>query len=266
MTGSLPRADRGPTGGPEVLVVEHQASCPPGWLGAWLTAAGAQLRVVRPYAGDPLPRELAAYRGLVVLGGSMGAGDDPVAPWLPGVRRLLRDAARDRVPALGVCLGHQLAAVALGGTVTRNPRGQTTGLRHPGWTEAAVTDPLLGQVVRQHPQALAVQWNDDIVTTVPPGAVPLAVAGTGELLAARFAPTVWGVQWHPEAGADIVAAWAAADRERARRDAEAATTAIAAIRAAEGQLQDTWRALADGYAEILRVTRGDDAARRPQRA
>jgi GMP synthase (glutamine-hydrolysing) len=222
-------------------------------LGEWLVDSGVMLRVARPDVGDPLPTDLAAYQGLVVLGGSMGATDDHRAPWLEPTRGLLREAAEHGVPALGVCLGHQVAAVALGGRVAPNPRGQTMGLHPVSWTPAAATDPLLAALVAAHPRPVAVHWNDDIVVTGPPGSVALATAPHGELLAARFAPTVWGLQWHPEAGADVVRPWAEDDRSRAAALGVSVDEHVEAIRAAEPALRHTWSGLAGTFAALARA-------------
>ena len=110
-----------------VLVVEHEDKCPPALVGDWLVEAGCALEVRRPYAGDDLP-DLTAYDAFLVLGGPMGAGDDAKHGWLGPVKERVRDAVATGLPTLGICLGHQLIAVALGGTVERNPRGQQLGL------------------------------------------------------------------------------------------------------------------------------------------
>ena len=109
-----------------LLVVQHEPDAPVAWLGEWWAELGLELDVVRGDLGQPVVerwRDLpVAPDGLVVLGGAMGACDDAVAPWLAPTRALIADAVARGVPTLGVCLGHQLAAVALGGTVRATPR------------------------------------------------------------------------------------------------------------------------------------------------
>lgn len=238
-----------------VLVVEHEAQCPPAWMGEWLEDAGATVEVCRPYRGEPTPERLDGYAGWVILGGSMGADDDAAHPWLTDVKRLVRQAAEERVPTLGICLGHQLCAAALGGEVRRNLRGQQIGVLDVGWTDAAVDDPLFGALVGQ---ARAVQWNDDLVVTAPPGCVALAQTPHGELQAARFAPTVWGVQWHPEAGAHVVRPWADNDRDRVKERGVDVEEYVAAVAAAGDELRATWRGLAEGF--LARVRAAESAA------
>lgn len=228
-----------------VCVVEHEEPCPPALLGRWLVEEGAVLDLRRPWAGDALPPDLAEHDAVVVLGGSMGAGEEARHPWLGPVKALVRDAVARGVPLLGVCLGHQLAADALGGRVERNPRGQQVGLLDVGWLPAAAEDPLLGAVAA--PGAAArrgVQWNNDLVTVLPPGAVALASTGHGELQAARMAPTVWGVQLHPEVDRAVVAAWAAGDRADHLERGLEQDAVLAAIEAARGELDAAWRPLA----------------------
>ncbi|MGZ4495175.1 MAG: type 1 glutamine amidotransferase [Nocardioides sp.] len=240
-----------------LLVVEHEAECPPGWLGEWWAQDGVALDVRRPWSGEELPADLSAHAGMVVLGGAMSADDDAVHPWLTRVKELVRSAASDGVPVLGVCLGHQLAAVALGGTVEVNPRGQQVGVLPVGWTDAAGDDPLLGPLAGP---ARAVQWNNDVVSAVPPGTVELARTADGELQAARFAPTVWGVQWHPEAGVEIIGPWAEHDRDDARERGVDLDRYLRDVADAREEMRATWRGLASGFAALARLPRESVAA------
>ncbi len=80
--------------GPRVLVVEHEADCPPALFGGWLEDAGCTVTVSRPYVGDELP-PLEEYDALLVLGGPMAATDPH--PWLAPLRDLIRDAAAARI-------------------------------------------------------------------------------------------------------------------------------------------------------------------------
>lgn len=234
-----------------MLVVQHESDDPIHLMGTWMD--DVQLHVLRPYDGDEVPETIAGHDGLVVMGGAMGAHDDQKAPWLPATRELIRDAAAARVPTLGICLGHQLCAVALGGEIEVNPRGRQLGLLDVGWTADAVGDELMAGLVGPR---RAMHWNDDVVSMLPAGARQLATAGTGEVQAARHAPTVWGIQWHPEVDVGLVAAWAndgsLAPAEKAR--------VLEDLARSRADLDAAWRPLAQRFAELVRATAGSDAA------
>lgn len=234
-----------------LLVVQHQDDCPAARFGPWLEEAGCALDVRRLHRDEPLPADAADLDGLMVLGGSPGAYDDEVAPWLPAVRALIRDAAARGVPTLGICLGHQLAAVALGGEVRRNSRGQTVGLTPVGWTADAAGDALFAEVAAVSPAPRAIHWNSDVVTALPAGATALATTPAGDVQAARFASGVWGVQLHPEADARLTGLWAAHDvAEHAERGIDQAEV-LAEVDRAHDELGATWSVLATAFGRIV---------------
>ena len=231
---------------PTVLVVEHEDKCPPALLGDWLTEAGCTLEVRRPYAGDEVP-VLDGYDALLILGGPMGAHDDELHPWLGLVKRRVREAREAHLPTLGICLGHQLIAVALGGTVEKNRHGQQLGLLGVGWTEAAGTDELMAPLTTPR---RGVQWNDDVVTALPDGATLLAATGRGEIQAARYGPRMWGVQLHPEVDVPVLVPWAESDRGSHEARGVDQDALLRDIGAARAELDDAWRPLASGFAAI----------------
>ncbi len=96
-------------------VIRHEASCPPALLADAAVEAGVELEVVAADLGDRVPERLDGAAGLVVLGGTMGVADVADHPHLEATMELIRSAGERGTPALGICLGGQLAAHALGG-------------------------------------------------------------------------------------------------------------------------------------------------------
>lgn len=239
--------------GPRVLVVEHDRDCPPALVGDWLVEAGCTLEVLRPHAGDVLPDAVAAD-ALLVLGGPMGARDDAEHAWLAPTRELVRAAVRDGVPTLGICLGHQLLAVALGGEIAVNRHGQQLGLLEVGWTPEAADDPLLGELAAGARRG--VHWNNDVVTALPAGAVALAHAPDGTVQAARHAAAAWGVQLHPEVTAEVLGPWAEDDRGSHEARGIDQARLLEDVDRARPELDAAWRPLARRFAELAERSAG----------
>lgn len=234
---------------PRVLVVQHEAGAPAGWFGDALQEQGCALTVASPYAGAPLPG-LDGYAGLLVLGGAVDSWDDTAAPWLPGTRELVRGAERDGVPALGICLGHQIASQALGGRSGRNPAGRTVSIQPVGWLPAAARDPMFASVSSAD---RAVHWNQDVVRLLPEGAATLACSDDGAVQAARLGEHVWGVQSHPEVDAEIVAEWMAEEWDASsEQEREMLTALVADVRREEQSLRQAWWPLVQSFARLVR--------------
>jgi GMP synthase (glutamine-hydrolysing) len=174
----------------------------------------------------------------------MGAYDDAEHPWLTDTKTLLREALRDDVATLAVCLGHQLASVALGGKVARHPAGRQIGVFPLAWTQAVADDPVFALL----PGARGVQWNDDVVVEPPPGAVLLAGTPVGGPQVLRLGTRAWSVQFHPEAGYDIVVRWIESDeREGSPRDRDV-RAAFFDLKESESELYETWQPVAARFA------------------
>jgi GMP synthase (glutamine-hydrolysing) len=229
-----------------LLVVQHEPDAPAAWLGEWWDALGLELDVVRADLGEPVDeRWMHEHDGLVVLGGDMGANDDDVAPWLPATRSLLADAVAQQVPTLAVCLGHQLAAVALGGTVGCNPSGRTTGPVPVRLTGAAASDPLVSGL----DGLPAIHYNDDVVLDLPPGATVLAALPDGRPQALRFGPAAWGVQFHPETSPEVFGAWLRWDSPDGLTPEQ--EVLLAEVEAARAVLRAAWQPLAERFASLV---------------
>ncbi len=230
--------------------MQHQDDCPPALFTDWLSARGLTLDVRRPYRGDAVPARLDGHAGLLVLGGSMGAHDDATHAWLTPTKELLRRETRAGTPVLAVCLGHQLAAVAFGGTSRPNPGGQTAGVRAIGWRDEAADDPLCGRMGTDG-QASVPHWNNDVVTALPAGATVLATTDDGFPQVLRLGTHTWGVQFHPEADHAVVSVWAEHDRDRAAPGGVDIDAALQQVKEQEERLRSTGRRVADAFADIV---------------
>jgi len=241
-----------------LLVIQHEDQCPPEWFGGWLSEAGLRLDVRSCHLGEATPPDLSAHSGMLVLGGEMGANDDERYAWLTATKALIRVALESQRPTLGICLGHQLAAVALGGASVVNPRGSAAGLTPVRHTAQGRSDPLLGSVPDG---ALSVQWNDDIVDPLPVGAQTLAVAPDGSVQAARFGVAAWGVQFHPELSPALFRAWTVdkASPHLHRADGVDILGVAQAIDAAQDDLRRSWEPLARRFAQIVTAGANDRA-------
>ena len=233
-----------------ILVVQHQADAPLGLFTEWLTVEGVGLDARRPDLDEPVPDGIDDHGGLIVLGGSMGAHDDAEHPWLTLTKTLLRRAAQDGTPTLGICLGHQLAAVALGGTSRPSPRGQNAGVRAIGWCADVSADPLCAEVATD-PDALVAHWNADVVTDVPDGVRVLATTADGAPQVIRVGERAWGVQFHPEVDHAVLGDWAQEYRDEAAERGADLDAALQEVKENEDRMRLTGRRLADSFAEVV---------------
>lgn len=230
-----------------VLVIQPDEHCPADLFEGWFEEAGLVLRVVRPFAREPVPTELAED-ALMVLGGPMSANDDEEFPWLAGIRDLLKVSVAAGIPTLGICLGGQLMARALGGTVTKGACGPELGVVELELRTEAEDDELFAGLGNLAPAAT---YHGDAVTELPPHTMVLASSSLYPHQAFRIGASAWGVQFHPEVSADRFTAWAA-DTKPGTPEAELAGQGAAEVRRRSGEIVRTGYSLAHRFAALVR--------------
>ncbi|MER7787790.1 type 1 glutamine amidotransferase [Streptomyces sp. NPDC097640] len=226
-----------------VLMVRNAERSGPGRLLPWLRDEG--LDVVER-AGAEAPDRPAGYDAVVLLGGGFLPDDDAHAPWLPAQRDLTRRAVAEGVPLLGICLGAQVLAVAEGGRVEGAYGLPERGSCAVELREEAGADRLLAGLPRRF---RVIQNHRDQITRLPPGSTHLARSDACEVQAFRVGECAWGVQFHPEAGADRLAGWDEAALAEKGLDLAALR---AEAQAAEPASTEAARRLAGNFAAVVR--------------
>jgi GMP synthase-like glutamine amidotransferase len=227
-----------------LLVIQPDDSDPPANLGDWLTEAGAELHVVRPFA-EPLPA-LDDYQGLVCLGGEMGAMDDLKHPWLKDVREILASAVGRRLPTLGVCLGGQLLAAAAGGRVMKGDEGPEVGPAMVAKRDVALSDPLFGDMPMVQD---VMHFHVDVIDRLPPGAELMTSSHKYPNQAFRLNGSAYGLQFHIETTTQIVLDWAAMAPEAAA-EAKPGSLDKERLDEAHADIAEVWQPFAERFVRL----------------
>jgi GMP synthase (glutamine-hydrolysing) len=177
----------------QVLVFQHARSEGLGTIEGALRASGHSFKYLRTFQGETVPKNAGDLRGLVIMGGPMGVYEHAKYPFLKDEMKLIESFLKEGKPILGVCLGSQLLASALGAEVKKGPRKEI------GWypihlSANAAEDPLFEG---QPSSFTAYHWHGDIFD-LPADAVPLASSDFTALQAFRHGENVYGFLFHME--------------------------------------------------------------------
>src|SRR5882757_9001527 len=190
----------------KIYVLQHHAVENLGTIADALEGAALAWQYVRVHKGQPVPTEMKGAGGLIVMGGPMGVYQTERYPFLRDEMKLIEDAIKHERPVLGVCLGAQIVAAALGAKVDRNPRGKEIGW-HPIQLEPSARDDRL---MRGLPETITpFHWHGDIFD-LPADAESLASSDKTPCQAFRHGKATYAFQFHFEVTGASVAAMAEA--------------------------------------------------------
>jgi len=186
----------------KLLVLQHVAHELLGTLNPLLKRAGFRIRYVNFARHPDAEPSLDGYDGLIVLGGPMSVNDTIRLAHLTTELKLIEEAMRRDIPVLGICLGAQLIAKALGAAVFRNPEKEI------GWydvspTNHASSDPLLMELQKTEK---IFQWHGETFD-IPKSTSHLAFSPLCANQAFRYGTKVYGFQFHMEVDAPMIHRW-----------------------------------------------------------
>jgi len=180
-----------------VAIFRHSPGEGAGYFATFLDAHSVPWLLQRIDEGDPVPADPTQFSGLCFMGGPMSVNDD--LPWIVPTLDLIRRAVAIDIPVIGHCLGGQLLAKALGGTVSRN------AIKEIGWGEVSAADPLAAQWLGDTQRFEAFHWHGETFT-IPSGATRILASRYCENQAFVSGPHL-GMQCHVEMTDAMIRLW-----------------------------------------------------------
>jgi len=177
----------------DVWVLQHTSCETLGSIEAALKSRQIGFGYVRTHAAEPVPAEMAGHAGLIVMGGPMGVYEQVEYPFLRDEMRLIESALAIGAPILGICLGSQLLAAALGAEVKKGEKKEL-GWHPVSLSPAAAQDRLFAGV---RPEFSPFHWHGDVFA-LPAQAVSLAASQHTLCQAFRYGKNAYGILFHLE--------------------------------------------------------------------
>lgn len=210
-----------------ILVFQHIAIEHPAIFRDFMAADGVAWDAVELDQGEPIP-PFDGYDALMVMGGPMDVWQTDSHPWLEPEKAAVREAVVERrLPYLGLCLGHQLLADALGGRVAAMAKPEI-GVLDFTLTPEGVVDPLFAGL---DAVSKCLQWHGAEVAAPPPDAVVLAQSPACAVQSLRVGDCAYGIQFHCEVTASTVTEWGEVAAYREALEASLGPDALAGFNA-----------------------------------
>ena len=182
----------------KVLIIKHAPFEREGNMSAWLQRKQADIVHLNLYESTEFP-DLKSFDLMILLGGPMSVNDEKSYPWLVTEKQFIKDALSLNIPILGLCLGGQLIANALGAAVTLNKETEI------GWH--TVSNSTANKKLFQFPEQMPIfNWHGETFA-LPKDAELLIKSQACQNQGFQYGDKVIGLQCHPEVTSEIIQYW-----------------------------------------------------------
>jgi GMP synthase (glutamine-hydrolysing) len=233
-----------------VLIIQNDADEGAGVLGHLLEERGFEQKAFLGWEAEYTALQPSDFAGLVVLGGTQGAYETDTYPYLLDEIKLIQSFIGSGLPVIGVCLGAQLLATALGGVVQPNDSKEL------GWHDISLsTEGRSDGLMAQHPEtALGFHFHGDFFTT-PPGCVSLASSEITQCQLFRYKENVYGFQYHLEVDQPLVEVMCMNNREYMAANGAEAQAVIDQSQSLIGEYMQRSAIILNGWIDLMEKTR-----------
>lgn len=177
----------------KAIILQHEKSTPPGTTIDWLKKKGISAKIVKLFESEKLP-DLSAFEILIICGGSMNVDQDSQYSWMAEEKKLIHDSINANKCVIGLCLGAQMIATALGAQVQRH---STTEV---GWHEVGFKE---NSSFKLGPSLKVFQWHS-YTFALPKGALLIATNQACLNQGFSFNDNVLAFQFHPESSEEWI--------------------------------------------------------------
>ena len=192
-----------------IYAIYHAPTETAGLVGDALKKLKLGFKEIRAFGGQAIPKDSPDLEALILMGGPMNVDETKKYPYLAEEVKLLEKVIKGGKPVLGICLGSQLIAKAMGAKVYPNKLGREVGWKPLELSMQGIMDPLF----KEFPNNTKVlHWHGDTFD-LPKGAVHMASTEKCQNQAFRYGKNVLALQFHLEVTPDMVKNWVEADED-----------------------------------------------------
>lgn len=173
----------------KVIILQHVSFERPGLILNWLEACRYEYKIVETFSASEFPK-IEDFDCLIIMGGPMGVYEEKQYPWMKKEKIFIKEAIRSKKKVLGICLGAQLIAEALGAKVSK------LNYSEHGWLPIQVLD-------SKHDMTVFQLHGDGF--EIPNGAKLLASSEVHKNQAFSYQDHVLALQYHPEMTKELLA-------------------------------------------------------------